>query len=123
MMRWREGLFLPQNRGLRSRVPGDGGARWQLPAPTAGFTIRGTEYQVRATDLAVGFTRYQAERNVCQVRSSCNGHPEGCWKTWRAHRGLTGFAIVQSYLSTAAKWGVSKLNALRELFTTGEWVP
>jgi transposase len=30
---------------------------------------------------------------------------------------------VQSYLSTAAKWGIDALDALRQLFTTGPWLP
>ena len=37
----------------------------------------------------------------------------GCWRTLH---GLADFAIVQSYLSTAAKWDISKLDALRALF-------
>ena len=37
--------------------------------------------------------------------------------------GLTDFAIVQSYLDTATKWGQDKLTVLRELFTTGAWLP
>jgi transposase len=37
--------------------------------------------------------------------------------------GLAEFAIVQSYLSTAAKWGISKLDALRSLFNGNAWLP
>jgi transposase len=44
----------------------------------------------------------------------------GCWRTVQ---GLTDFAIVQSYLDTATKWGLDKLDALRKLFTTGAWLP
>ena len=44
----------------------------------------------------------------------------GCWRTLD---GLADFAIVQSYLSTAAKWGLTKLDALRKLFVTGPWLP
>jgi transposase len=44
----------------------------------------------------------------------------GCWRTLE---GLADFAVVQSYLSTAAKWGLDKLEALRQLFTTGPWLP
>jgi hypothetical protein len=40
-----------------------------------------------------------------------------------ALEGLADFAVVQSYLSTASKWGISKLDALRQLFTTGPWRP
>ena len=42
---------------------------------------------------------------------------------WRTLQGLTDFAIVQSYLDTATKWGLDKLDALRQLFTTGAWIP
>ena len=72
-----------------------------------------------ATDLAVGVTSNQAERDVrpVKVQQRSSG---GCWRTLD---GLADFAIVQSYLSTAAKWGLSKLDALRQLFTTGPWLP
>jgi transposase len=72
-----------------------------------------------ATDLAVGFTSNQAERDVrpVKVQQRTSG---GCWRTLD---GLADFAVVQSYLSTAAKWGLSKLDALRQLFTTGPWLP
>src|SRR6266516_1238029 len=72
-----------------------------------------------ATDLAVGFTSNQAERDVrpVKVQQRSSG---GCWRTLD---GLADFAIVQSYLSTAAKWGLTKLDALRKLFVTGPWLP
>jgi Transposase IS66 family len=52
------------------------------------------------TDLAVGFTSNQAERDVrpVKVQQRTSGG------TWRTLDGLADFAIVQSYLSTAAKW-------------------
>jgi hypothetical protein len=37
--------------------------------------------------------------------------------------GLTDLAVVHSYLSTADKWGLDKLEAPRQLFTTGPWLP
>ena len=43
----------------------------------------------------------------------------GCWRTLD---GLADSAIVQSYLSTAAKWGLTELDALRKLFVTGPWL-
>ena len=72
-----------------------------------------------ATDLAVGFTSNQAERDIrpVKVQQRTSG---GCWRTLD---GLADFAIVQSYLSTAAKWGLTKLDALRKLFVTGPWLP
>ena len=72
-----------------------------------------------ATDLAVGFTSNQAEREVRPVKIQKRSSG-GCWRTLD---GLADFAIVQSYLSTASKWGITKLDALRQLFTTGPWLP
>ncbi|MDT7713966.1 MAG: hypothetical protein QOG46_2913 [Pseudonocardiales bacterium] len=72
-----------------------------------------------ATDLSVAFTNNAAERAVrpVKVQQRTSG---GCWRTVQ---GLTDFAIVQSYLDTATKWGLDKLDALRKLFTTGAWLP
>jgi transposase len=72
-----------------------------------------------ATDLAVGFTSNQAERDVrpVKVQQRTSGG------TWRTLAGLADFAVVQSYLSTAAKWGIDALDALTRLFTTGPWLP
>ena len=44
----------------------------------------------------------------------------GCWRTLH---GLADFAIVQSYLSTAAKWGIDALDALTRLFTDRPLAP
>jgi transposase len=72
-----------------------------------------------ATDLTVDFTNNQSERDIrpVKVQQRASG---GCWRTLE---GLADFAIVQSYLSTAAKWGLDKLAVLRQLFTTGPWLP
>jgi transposase len=72
-----------------------------------------------AADPAVPFTNNEAERAVrpVKVQQRTSG---GCWRTIE---GLTDFAIVHSYLDTAAKWGLDKLEALRRLFTTGAWLP
>lgn len=72
-----------------------------------------------ATDLAVGFTSNQAERDVrpVKVQQRTSG---GAWRTLE---GLADFAVVQSYLSTAAKWGIDALDALTQLFTAGPWLP
>jgi transposase len=72
-----------------------------------------------AVDLTVGFTSNQAERDIRPVKvqqRSSGGY-------WRTLDGLADFAIVQSYLSTAAKWGLSKLDALRDLFNGHAWLP
>jgi len=43
--------------------------------------------------------------------------------SWRTIEGLADFAVIQSYLSTAAKLGISKLDALRDLFNGHAWMP
>lgn len=72
-----------------------------------------------ATDLTVPLTNNQAERDCrpVKVQQRTSG---GCWRTLD---GLADFAIVQSYLSTAGKWGQDQLDVLRQLFTTGAWLP
>lgn len=72
-----------------------------------------------AVDLTVPFTNNVAERSVrpVKVQQRTSG---GCWRTLQ---GLTDFAVVHSYLDTAAKWGLDKLDVLRQLFTTGAWLP
>ena len=71
-----------------------------------------------ATDL-VPFTNNEAERAArpVKVQQRTSG---GAWRTLQ---GLIDFAIVQSYLDTATKWGLDKLDALQKLFTTGAWLP
>jgi transposase len=71
------------------------------------------------TNLAVPWTNNQAERDLRPVKIQMRTSG-GCWRTLA---GLADFAIVQSYLSTATKWGISKLDALQQLFTTGAWLP
>jgi transposase len=72
-----------------------------------------------AVDLTVPFTNNEAERTLrpVKVQQRTSGG------TWRTLQGLIDFAIVQSYLDTAHKWGISKLQALQQLFTTGPWLP
>jgi transposase len=67
----------------------------------------------------VPFTNNQAERDIrpVKVQQRTSG---GAWRTLQ---GLADFAIVQSYLSTAAKWGLDHYDALYQLFTTGAWLP
>ena len=72
-----------------------------------------------ATDLTVGFTSNQAERDVRPVKVQMRTSG-GCWRTLA---GLADFAIVQSYLSTAGKWGIDALDALTQLFTGQPWLP
>ena len=65
------------------------------------------------------FSNNEAERTIrpAKVQQRSSG---GCWRTLT---GLAEFALVQSYLSTAAKWGISTLDALRDLFNGHAWLP
>jgi transposase len=65
------------------------------------------------------FSNNEAERTIrpVKVQQRSSG---GCWRTLE---GLADFALVHSYLSTAAKWGISKLDALRSLFNGRAWLP
>jgi transposase len=65
------------------------------------------------------FSNNEAERTIrpVKVQQRSSG---GCWRTID---GLADFALIQSYLSTAAKWGISKLDALRDLFNGHAWLP
>ena len=58
------------------------------------------------------FTNNEAERTIRPVKVQ----QRGSGGAGRTLQGLAEFALVQSYLSTAAKWGISKLDALRDLF-------
>jgi transposase len=72
------------------------------------------------TNLAVSFTNNCAERAVrpVKVQQRSSG---GCWRTLQ---GLADFAVVQSYLSTAAHWGITRFHALHRLFNgDGPWIP
>jgi transposase len=65
------------------------------------------------------FSNNEAERTIRPVKVQ----QRGSGGSWRTLEGLAEFAIVQSYLSTAAKWGISKLDALRDLFNGRAWIP
>ncbi len=70
-------------------------------------------------DLAVPWTNNQAERDVRPVKVQ-QRTAGGCWRTLA---GLADFAVVRSYVSTAAKWGIDSIDAFEQLFTTGAWLP
>src|SRR5690606_9674727 len=63
-------------------------------------------------DLAVPFTNNQAERDIRPVKLQ-----QKISATWRTLQGLANFAVLRSYLSTAAKHGKDALDVLRQLFT------
>jgi transposase len=72
------------------------------------------------TNLAVGFTNNVAERRVRSVKVQQRSSG-GCWRTLQ---GLADFAVVQSYLSTAAHWGITRFQALHHLYNgDGPWIP
>jgi transposase len=73
---------------------------------------------VTRPDLDI-FSNNEAERTIrpVKVQQRASG---GCWRTLQ---GLADFAVVQSYLSTAAKWGIPKIDALRGLFKGNPWMP
>jgi transposase len=70
-------------------------------------------------NLAVPFTNNTAElpARAVKVQQRTSGG------SWRTLQGLIDFAVVQSYLSTATKWGHDTLEVLEHLFTTGPWLP
>lgn len=70
------------------------------------------------SDLDI-FSNNQAERTIRPVKVQ----QRGSGGAWRTVDGLADFAIVESYLSTAAKWGITKLDALRDLFNGNAWRP
>ena len=74
-----------------------------------------------ATDLAVGFTSNQAERDVRPVKVQQRDFRRLLAHPQRPRR-LRGRPVL-CHLSTAAKWSLTKLDALRLLFTTGPWLP
>ena len=65
------------------------------------------------------FSNNEAERTIRPVKVQQRGSG-GCWRTLE---GLAEFALVQSCLSTAAKWGISKPGALGDLFGGHAWLP
>ena len=72
-----------------------------------------------AATRQVGFPAVAPVRTIgpAKVQQRSSG---GCWRTLT---GLAEFAIVQSGLSTVAKWGISKLDALRDLLNGHDWLP
>ncbi len=70
-------------------------------------------------DLAVPFTNNAAEREIRPVKVK----QRTAGGSWRTLQGLADFAVIWSYLSTAAKHGIDALDALTQLFTTGPWLP
>jgi transposase len=69
-------------------------------------------------DTRVPFTNNTAERSLRMVKihDKISG-------TFQTEQGAARFATVRSYLQTADAHGHNLLDACRELFTTGAWIP
>jgi transposase len=65
------------------------------------------------------FSNNEAERTIRPVKVQ----QRGSGGSWRTLTGLAEFALVQSYLSTATKWGIGQIDALRDLFNGHAWLP
>jgi transposase len=69
-------------------------------------------------DTRVPFTNNDAERSLRMVK--IHDKVSG---TFQSSHGAARFAAVRSYLQTADAHGHNLLDASRELFTTGAWIP
>jgi transposase len=65
------------------------------------------------------FSDNEAERTIRPVKVQ----QRSSGGSWRTPGGLAEFALVQSCLSTARKWGICQLDALRSLFNGSPWLP
>ena len=43
--------------------------------------------------------------------------------TFRSSAGAESFATIRSYIQNAANHNLNRLDVLRQLFTTGPWLP
>jgi hypothetical protein len=71
-----------------------------------------------ASDFSVPFDNNQAERDIRMVRVA-----EKISGGFRSRQGAEAFLAFRSYLSTAAKQGANRLDALRWLFQGNLWMP
>jgi transposase len=69
-------------------------------------------------DSRVPFDNNTAERalRMMKLHDKISG-------TFRSDTGAAAFATIRSYIQTAALNGHNRLDALRQLFTTGPWIP
>jgi len=71
-----------------------------------------------ATDFTVPFDNNLSERDVRMVKIA-----QKVSGGFRSDDGARAFLAFRSYLSTAAKQGVNRLEALRQLFAGEPWMP
>ena len=105
---------LPRRRGT------GGWLAWQRDTYNLASRLRNEQDQILAclTDTRVPFTNNMAERalRMVKIHDKISG-------TFRSNDHLDAFVTVRSYLQTAGKHGINLLDALRQLFTTGPWIP
>ncbi|MDX5563232.1 transposase [Streptomyces sp. ID05-04B] len=120
----------PELSGIRSRYAGAIAAMrsdntpGQTPLQQQGLTLAGRFDKHRDMilafihDLSIPFTNNAAELEVrgAKIRQRVS-------ECWRTLAGRADFAVIWSYLSTAAKHGIDHLDALVRLFTDGPWLP
>lgn len=107
--------------GPPPRRRGTGGwLAWQRDTYNLASRLRNEQDQILRllNDTRVPFTNNLAERalRMVKIHDKISG-------TFRSNQHLEAFVTVRSYLQTAAKHGINLLTALRELFTTGPWIP
>ena len=71
-----------------------------------------------AIDFTVPFDNNLSERDIRMVKIA-----QKVSGGFRSKEGAKAFLAFRSYLSTAAKQGVNRLQALRQLFGDGPWMP
>jgi transposase len=71
-----------------------------------------------ASDLRVGFSNNQAERDLRMVKIH-----KKVSASFRAMEGAERLATVRSYISTAMKHGLDPLDVLVRLFHGDAWIP
>jgi len=69
------------------------------------------------SDFTVPFDNNLSERDVRMVKIA-----QKISGGFRSDEGARAFLAFRSYLSTAAKQGVNRLEALRQLFNDGPWM-
>jgi transposase len=79
---------------------------------------RGDDYLRFARDLRVPFTNNEAERAIRM--SKLRIRISGCM---RSMTGAQVFCAIRSYLATAARHGISALDALTRAFQGSPWIP
>ena len=107
--------------GPPPRRRGTGGwLAWQRDTYNLANRFRNEQHQILRLldDTRVPFTNNLAERalRMVKIHDKISG-------TFRSNQHLDAFVTIRSYLQTAGKHHINHLTALRQLFTTGPWIP